>query len=58
MHVAVERARALTHFAAPTIVEGDPRRARAAHMAKAAAGECQRLVFRHGLQLFGAMGST
>ena len=27
-------------------------------MAKAAAGECQSLVFRHGLQLFGAMGFT
>ncbi|MEU0741232.1 acyl-CoA dehydrogenase family protein [Streptomyces sp. NPDC006134] len=58
MHVAVERARALAHFSALTIAEDDPRRARAAHMAKAAAGECQRLVFRHGLQLFGAMGFT
>ncbi|EUA30352.1 acyl-CoA dehydrogenase domain protein [Mycobacterium xenopi 4042] len=27
-------------------------------MAKASAGECQALVFRHGLQLFGAMGFT
>ncbi|WP_326656015.1 acyl-CoA dehydrogenase [Streptomyces sp. NBC_00385] len=58
MHVAVERARALTHFAALAIAEDDPRRARAAHMAKAAAGECQRTVFQHGLQLFGAMGFT
>ncbi|WNM31868.1 acyl-CoA dehydrogenase family protein [Streptomyces sp. Li-HN-5-11] len=58
MHVAVERARALTHFSALTIAEDDPRRTEAAHMAKAAAGECQRLVFRHGLQLFGAMGFT
>ncbi|MEU6192705.1 acyl-CoA dehydrogenase family protein [Streptomyces sp. NPDC047061] len=58
MHVAIERARALTHFAALTIAEDDPRRTRAAHMAKAAAGECQRVVFRHGLQLFGAMGFT
>ncbi|MGW7546507.1 acyl-CoA dehydrogenase family protein [Streptomyces sp. NPDC054770] len=58
MHVAIERARALTHFSALTIAEDDPRRTRAAHMAKAAAGECQRLVFRHGLQLFGAMGFT
>ncbi|MER5429994.1 acyl-CoA dehydrogenase family protein [Streptomyces sp. NPDC002588] len=58
MHVAIERAQVLTHFAALTIAEDDPRRTRAAHMAKAAAGECQRLVFRHGLQLFGAMGFT
>jgi alkylation response protein AidB-like acyl-CoA dehydrogenase len=27
-------------------------------MAKAAAGECQRLVFQSGLQLSGAMGFT
>ncbi|MCX4766571.1 acyl-CoA dehydrogenase family protein [Streptomyces sp. NBC_01275] len=58
MQVAIERARVLTHFAALTIAEDDSRRADAAHMAKAAAGECQRLVFRHGLQLFGAMGFT
>jgi hypothetical protein len=30
--------------------EGDPRRRLAASMAKAAAGECQSLVFRHGMQ--------
>jgi alkylation response protein AidB-like acyl-CoA dehydrogenase len=30
----------------------------AASMAKAAAGECQSLVFRNGYQLFGAMGYT
>lgn len=58
MYVAIERARALTHFSALTLAEHDGRRHRAAHMAKAAAGECQRLVFRHGLQLFGAMGFT
>ncbi|GHB60551.1 acyl-CoA dehydrogenase [Streptomyces umbrinus] len=58
MYVAIERARALTHFSALTLAEHDDRRHRAAHMAKAAAGECQRLVFRHGLQLFGAMGFT
>jgi alkylation response protein AidB-like acyl-CoA dehydrogenase len=58
MHVAVERARALAYFAALTIAEDDPRRRLAAAMAKAAAGECQALVFRHGLQLFGAMGFT
>ncbi|OAA29657.1 acyl-CoA dehydrogenase [Frankia sp. EI5c] len=58
MHVAVERARALAYFAALTIAAGDPRRRLAAAMAKAAAGECQSLVVRNGLQLFGAMGFT
>src|ERR1700733_8196704 len=58
MHVAVERARALAYYAALTIAADDPRRRLAAVMAKAAAGECQSLVFRHGLQLFGAMGFT
>ncbi|MBA9005380.1 acyl-CoA dehydrogenase family protein [Thermomonospora cellulosilytica] len=58
MYVAIERARALAYFSALTIAEDDPRRGRAAAMAKAAAGECQRVVFQHGLQLFGAMGFT
>jgi alkylation response protein AidB-like acyl-CoA dehydrogenase len=58
MHVAIERARALSYFAALTIATDDPRRRLAAAMAKAAAGECQSLVFRHGLQSFGAMGFT
>jgi alkylation response protein AidB-like acyl-CoA dehydrogenase len=58
MHVAIERARALAYYSALTIAGNDPRRRLAAAMAKAAAGECQSLVFRHGLQLFGAMGFT
>jgi hypothetical protein len=58
MYVAIERARALAYFSALAIAEDDPRRERAARMAKAAAGECQEVVFRHGLQLFGAMGFT
>jgi len=58
MHVAVQRARALAYYSALTIAGDDPRRRLAAAMAKAAAGECQSLVFRHGLQLFGAMGFT
>ncbi|MFD1814574.1 acyl-CoA dehydrogenase family protein [Rhodococcus gannanensis] len=58
MHVAIERARALAYFAALAISADDPRRRVAASMAKAAAGECQSLVFRNGLQLFGAMGFT
>jgi alkylation response protein AidB-like acyl-CoA dehydrogenase len=58
MHVATERARALSYFAALTTAADDPRRRLAAAMAKAAAGECQSVVFRHGMQLFGAMGFT
>ena len=58
MHVAIERARALSYFAALTIAADDPRRRIASAMAKASAGECQSLVFRHGLQTFGAMGFT
>jgi alkylation response protein AidB-like acyl-CoA dehydrogenase len=58
MHVATERARALSYFASLTIAADDPRRRLASAMAKASAGECQALVFRHGLQLFGAMGFT
>lgn len=58
MHVAIERARSLSYFAALTIAADDPRRRLAAAMAKASAGECQSLVFKHGIQLFGAMGFT
>jgi alkylation response protein AidB-like acyl-CoA dehydrogenase len=58
MYVAIERARALAYFSALTIAEDDPRRGKAARMAKAAAGECQRVVFAHGIQLYGAMGLT
>ncbi|MCT7660598.1 acyl-CoA dehydrogenase family protein [Mycobacterium deserti] len=58
MHIATERARALAYFAALTISADDPRRRLASAMAKASAGEAQGVVFRHGLQLFGAMGFT
>jgi alkylation response protein AidB-like acyl-CoA dehydrogenase len=58
MHLAIERAGALHQFAALTIAEDDPRRSVAASMAKAAAGDCQRIVVRQGIQLFGGLGFT
>ena len=58
MYLAVERATSLCYFAASTIAEDDPQRATAASMAKAAAGECQRLVVQDGLQLHGGIGMT
>lgn len=58
MYVAIERARALCHFAGLASAEGDSRRILAASMAKAAAGDCQRLVAQHGIQLFGGLGFT
>ena len=58
MYLAVERATSLCYFAALTIAEEDPRRPEAASIAKAAAGECQRLVVGEGLQLHGGIGYT
>ena len=58
MYVAIERARALGYFAALTIAEGDDRRSLAASMAKAAAGDAQRIAVQHGIQLFGGIGFT
>ena len=58
MYLAVERATSLCYFAALTIAEDDPRRSEAASLAKAAAGECQRLLVGEGLQLHGGIGYT
>jgi alkylation response protein AidB-like acyl-CoA dehydrogenase len=57
-YLAVERAASLAYFAALTIAEDDGRRAVATAMAKASAGECQRLLARDGLQLHGGIGFT
>ncbi len=57
-YLAVERASALAYFAALTIAEDDERRAVATSMAKSAAGQCQRLVVKDGLQLHGGIGYT
>jgi alkylation response protein AidB-like acyl-CoA dehydrogenase len=58
VHVAIERARVLYQFAALTIAEDDARRGLAASMAKAAAGDAQRLAGLHCVQLFGGLGFT
>ena len=57
-YLAVERASSLAYFAAHTIAEDDDRRAVATSMAKSAAGQCQRLVVKDGLQLHGGIGYT
>jgi alkylation response protein AidB-like acyl-CoA dehydrogenase len=56
--IAVERASSVCWYAALTIAEEDPARAQATSMAKAAAGECQQLVVKDGLQLHGGIGMT
>ncbi|MCU1451866.1 MAG: acyl-CoA dehydrogenase [Acidimicrobiales bacterium] len=60
LYLAVERADALAWYAACTIAEQDRsgHAPMAAHMAKAAAGDCQRLATRDGLQLHGGIGFT
>jgi alkylation response protein AidB-like acyl-CoA dehydrogenase len=45
-------------FAAATINEDDERRSTATSAAKAAAGDCQKLVAQDGIQLLGGIGYT
>jgi alkylation response protein AidB-like acyl-CoA dehydrogenase len=58
MFIALEKARATAFFAAMTIAEDDPRRALAASMAKASAGDCQQLVAHECIQIHGGVGYT
>jgi alkylation response protein AidB-like acyl-CoA dehydrogenase len=58
MLIALERARATSYFAALTIAEDDDRRAVAASMAKAAAGDCAALLAKEGIQIHGGIGYT
>jgi alkylation response protein AidB-like acyl-CoA dehydrogenase len=58
MMVALERARSLGYFAALTIAEDDPSRTSATSVAKAAAGDCQRLLAKEGIQIHGGIGYT
>ncbi|MCZ7525445.1 MAG: acyl-CoA dehydrogenase family protein [Acidimicrobiia bacterium] len=56
--LAVERARAAVHYAAMTFDDDDPDRHRAAHVAKAAAGNAARRAARDGIQVHGGIGFT
>ena len=58
MIVSLERARATGYFAALTIAEDDPRRTTATSVAKAAAGDCQHLLAKEGIQIHGGIGYT
>ncbi len=58
MLVALERARATGYFAALTIAEDDERRALATASAKVAAGDCQKLLAKEGIQIHGGIGYT
>jgi alkylation response protein AidB-like acyl-CoA dehydrogenase len=63
MYVAVERARAVCQYAALVLSQhepggNDPGWPTAVSMAKAAAGDCQKIAVRHGIQLFGGIGFT
>jgi alkylation response protein AidB-like acyl-CoA dehydrogenase len=58
MYVALERARATAYFAVLTIAEDDERRSMAVSMAKAAAGDAQRIIAQEGIQIMGGMGYT
>jgi alkylation response protein AidB-like acyl-CoA dehydrogenase len=58
MFVALERARATAYFAAATIAEDDERRSLAVAMAKATAGDAQRLIAQEGIQTMGGIGYT
>ncbi|HEV7524238.1 MAG TPA: acyl-CoA dehydrogenase family protein [Acidimicrobiia bacterium] len=58
MIVMLERARATGYFAALTIAEDDPRRTTATSVAKVAAGDCQRMLGKEGIQIHGGIGYT
>jgi hypothetical protein len=58
MSLALERATAAVHYAAMTIDGNDPERARACHVAKAAAGEAARRILKDGIQIHGGVGYT
>ncbi len=58
MIVLLERARATGYFAALTIAEDDARRTNATSVAKVAAGDCQQMLCKEGIQIHGGIGYT
>jgi alkylation response protein AidB-like acyl-CoA dehydrogenase len=58
MLLVLERARATAYFAALCIAEDDSRRSIATSTAKVAAGDCQRLLAKEGIQIHGGIGYT
>jgi alkylation response protein AidB-like acyl-CoA dehydrogenase len=58
MLIVLERARSTGYFAALTLAEDDERRARATAVAKVAAGDCQRMLAKEGIQIHGGIGYT
>ncbi len=58
MSLALERATAAVHYAAMSVDEDDATRARAGHVAKAAAGVAARRILKDGIQIHGGIGYT
>ncbi len=58
MSLALERATAAVHYAAMSVDEEDATRARACHVAKAAAGVAARRILKDGIQIHGGIGYT
>ena len=58
MRLSLERAWSAVYYAAMTIDAGDADRHRAAHVAKAAAGEAAKLCAKDGIQIHGGIGYT
>jgi len=56
--LALERATAAVQYASMTIDAADPDRARACHVAKAAAGDAARKCVKDGIQIHGGIGYT
>jgi alkylation response protein AidB-like acyl-CoA dehydrogenase len=58
MSLVLERATAAVHYAAMTVDAADDERAKACHVAKAAAGEAGRRILKDGIQIHGGIGYT